>query len=174
LNTDDVRFDAARLLDNLKVSAPELGYRVQALLAETLTRLGATIDAIARTGHPDVTARMGGRLLRVQVKVTRLRAFTLETEDFEGIRPRSPEDEGYLALLDLGPPVTWTCIRYARARVLVGRTVPLAMLKSMDDAQFSSQCTAASAELLVLYGGSIESFTFSLLRRRALAEEKAD
>ncbi len=99
-------------MDNLSVSPSELGYRVQALFAETLAQMGAGIDSVARVGHPDVTARMGGRVLLIQVKATRQRSFGLAAEDAEGIRPRSPDEDGYLALLALGPPITWICVRY--------------------------------------------------------------
>jgi len=170
LNTDDARFEAARILGNLNVSASEFGYRAQALFAETLARMGAGIDTVARAGHPDVTARIGGRVLRIQVKATRQRSFGLDAEDVEGIRPLTPREDGYLAMLDLGPPMTWICVRHARARVLVGRTAPLAMLKSMEDAQFSSQCTDTCVQLLIEHRASIEAFTFSLVRKRALAE----
>lgn len=170
MNTNDARFEAARILGNLSVSASEFGYRAQALFAETLARMGAGIDAVARVGHPDVAARIGGRLLRIQVKATRQRSFILQTEDVEGIRPLSSQEDGYLAVLDLGPPMTWVCVRHARAQVLVGRTVPLAMLKSMEDPQFSSQCTDTCAELLIEHQASIEAFTFALVRKRALVE----
>ncbi|OGG54742.1 MAG: hypothetical protein A3F84_25975 [Candidatus Handelsmanbacteria bacterium RIFCSPLOWO2_12_FULL_64_10] len=170
MNTDDARFEAARILGNLGVSASELGYRAQALLAETLALMGTGIDAVARVGHPDVTARTAGRVLRIQVKATRQPSFSLHAEDVEGIRPQSPQEDGYLAVLDLRPPLTWICVRHARARVLVGRTVPLAMLKSMEDVQFSAQCTENCAQLLIEHQGSIDAFTFSLLRKRALAE----
>lgn len=173
MNTDDQPFEAARILKDLDVSASELGYRAQALFAETLARMGATIDAVARAGHPDVTAQIGGRLLRVQVKATRQYSFSLTAEDLKGIRPRSPQEDGYLAVLDLAPPLTWTCVRYVHLRALLGRQVPLAMLKSMADAPFSSQCTGSCVQLLIEHRASIEAFTFSLLRKRALWEGKA-
>ena len=174
MSTDEPRFEAARILNDLRVSASELGYRAQALLAETLAQMGVGIGAVARAGHPDVTARMGGRVLRIQVKATRQRSFSLDAEDVEGIRPLSPQEDGYLAVLDLGPPMTWICVRHARAQVLVGRTVPLAMLKSMEDAQFSSQCTDTCVELLIEHRASIEAFTFALVRKRALVEGRVE
>jgi hypothetical protein len=173
LSTNDLRFEAARILEDLRVSASELGYRAQALFAESLARMGATINAVARAGHPDVTAQICGRLIRIQVKATRQRSFSLSTEDLEGIRPRFPQEDGYLAILDLAPPLAWTCIHYARVRVLVGRAVSLAMVKSMEDAPFSSQCTDSCVQLLIEHRASIEAFTFSLLRKRALNEDKS-
>jgi len=113
-------------------------------------------------------------LAATHVKVTRHYSFSLVAEDLEGIRPRFPKEDGYLAVLDLAPPLTRICIRYARVRVLVGRPVPLAMLKSMKDAPFSSQCTDSCAQLLIEHRDSIETFTFSLLRKRALCEGRAE
>jgi hypothetical protein len=174
LSTNDAPFKAAQIMDNLTVSASEFGYRAQALFAETLARMGAGIDAVARAGHPDVTARIGGRFLRIQVKTTRQHSFSLDAADAEGIRPLSTDEDGYLAMLDIGPPLKWICVRYARAKVLVARTVPLAMLRSMADAQFSSQCTDACVALLIEHEASIEAFTFSLVRKRALVTGGVD
>lgn len=169
MSKDEARFEAAQILGTVRVSASEFGYRAQALFAETLRRMGAGIDEVARAGHPDVLARIGGRLLRIQVKATGQRSFTLGAADLEGIRPRSSQEEGYLAVLDLGPPIAWTCIPHARASVLVGRTVPLAMVKTMDDERLSSQCTDAFVGLVIEHRTSIEAFSFALVRKRALA-----
>jgi hypothetical protein len=136
--------------------------------------MGMGIDTVARVGHPDVTARIGGRVLRIQVKATRQPSFSVDAQDVEGIRPQSPREDGYLAVLELRPPMTWICVPYARAQVLVRRKVSLAMLKSMENAQFSAQCTENCAQLLIKHQGSIEAFTFSLLRKRALAEGGID
>jgi hypothetical protein len=130
--------------------------------------MGAGIDSVARAGHPDVICRVSGRLLRIQVKATGQSRFCLNAEDLEGIRPKSLDEDGYLAILDLQPPMTWICVRHLRARLLVDRTVPLAMLKSMADAQFSTQCNDVCARLVIEHQHSIEAFTFSLLRRRRL------
>lgn len=167
--TSDDTFEAAKVLASLRVSPSELGYRVQALFAEVLSHMGARIEAVARVGHPDVTAQLGGRMLLVQVKATGQGDFTLCREDLEGIRPGSDDQVGYLALLDLGPPIAWICVEYVRAQKLVHRTVPLALMKSMDDAEFSVACTEACVKLLMEQKSSIEGFTFSLMRKRALA-----
>jgi len=174
LRTDESGFEAERILRTLRVNASEFGYRAQALFAETLARMDAAIDAVARAGHPDVMARIRGRVIRIQVKYTGQRSFTLGADDLEGIRPRSDQEDGYLAVLDLGPPVAWMCVPHSRARELVGRTVPLAMLKTMDDALFSSQCTDIFVDLVIQHRTSIDAFTFSLVRRRALADGGAE
>ncbi|HWP03818.1 MAG TPA: hypothetical protein VNL96_10205 [Gemmatimonadaceae bacterium] len=132
--------------------------------------MDAGIDDIARAGHPDVTARIGGRVLRIQVKATGQRTFSVAVADLEGIRPRSSQEEGYLAVLDLGPPLAWVCVPHARASALVGRAVPLAMLKTMDDTWFSSQCTDTFVRLVIEHRSDMEAFTFALVRNRALGE----
>lgn len=174
MNTQDQRFEAAQILNGLQVTPSELGYRAQALFAETLARMGAIIEAVLRAGHPDVIARMGDRFLRIQVKATRNRSFSLATEDLEGIRPRFPHEDGYLALLDLAAPLAWTCIHYKYLPALVGRSVPIAMLKSMEDGSFSSQCSDNCVQLVIEHRDSIEAFTFSLLRKRVLWEGKTE
>jgi len=47
-------------------------------------------------GFSNEHAQFGGRLLRIQVKATRHYSFSLAAEDLEGIRPRFPQDDGYL------------------------------------------------------------------------------
>jgi len=144
---------------------------MQAMLAETLANMGGGIDDVARVGHPDILARMSGKTLRIQCKATGQRDFTLSKEDLDGIRPRSNEEEGYLAVLDRGPPIAWTCVRHGKARSVLDRTVPLTMLKTMDDAHFSRQCTEAFVHLVNEHRVSLEAFTFGLLSKRALARQ---
>jgi len=146
-----------------------MGYRAQALFAAVLGRLGAQIEDVARVGHPDVLARLGGRRLRVQVKCTGSGTFGISSADLEGIRPAAAEEEGYLAMLDLGPPVAWICVAYSKIRSFADRPLPLAMLVAMADPAFSDECTGTFAELIIEYRDSIEAFTFSLVRRRALS-----
>ena len=160
----DGSFEAALVLSGLKVSASELGYRAQALFAETLVRMGGAIESIARVGHPDVIARISGNRLRVQVKSTTQHSFTLGAEDLDGIRPRAREESGYLAVLDLGPPIAWICVAYDQARSLLDHPVPLAMLDAMADVTFSTQCTDAFVDIVLEHRNSIEAFTFSLVR----------
>jgi hypothetical protein len=174
LSKPDALFQAADILGTLDVTASELGYRVQAMLGATLKYLPGVVDVVAATGHPDLVARTRGRTFRLQVKVTRQRSFCLERADLDGIRPTSADDEGYIALLDMGPPLTWIWVPYLRATVLVGRPVPLAMLRSMEDQVLSSQCSEVFAELVLEYRDRLEALTYSLVRRRALADISED
>ncbi len=174
LSTVDAAYEAAKGLDELGLNPSEFGYRMQAMLAETLAVMGGGIDAVERVGHPDILVRMGGKTLRIQSKATGQRRFTLSKEDLDGIRPRTGDEEGYLAILDRGPPVAWTCVRYAKAQSILNRNVPLAMLKTMDDAYFSSQCTAAFLDLVNANRSSLEAFTFALLSKRAIASGHGD
>ena len=170
-STADAAFEATKALEELGLTPSEFGYRMQAMLAETLATMGGGVDDVARVGHPDILVRMGGKTLRIQSKATGQREFTLSKEDLDGICPRSNEEEGYLAVLDRGPPIAWTCVRYAKARSVLDRRVPLTMLKAMDDAHFSRQCTQAFVELVNEHRLSLEAFTFALLCKRVKARE---
>jgi len=169
LSGGDSAFEAAKILADLGVSASEMGYRAQALLAATLARMPGGIEVVARTGHPDIIARVAGRLFWIQAKATAQSTFRLSADDLAGIRSRSGEEEGYLAVLDLGPPVAWIFVPHARAVRLVDRTVPLAMLRTMQDRQLSLECSSVFVELVLERPESIEAHTFGLMRRRALA-----
>jgi hypothetical protein len=164
------RYEAARCLSELRLTPSEFGYRMQAMFAETISILGGGIRNVARVGHPDILAYVHGRTLRIQTKATGLRSFTLEKKDLEGIRPRSTEEEGYLAVMDRGPPFWWICVPFAKAEALVDREVTLAMLRSMEDASFSRECTDAFVELVAINRDSLEAFTFSFVSKRAMSE----
>ena len=165
-------FKVSHVLGGLAISASELGYRAQALFAETLARLGAIVDDVARTGHPDVTARLLDATLRIQVKATSQSTFAIAAADLEGIRPRSTGEQGYLAILDLGAPVRWSLIEYARARVLLDQVVPLAMIKVMSNRSFSQECTRAFVDMVLENEASIAAFTFALVRKRTLDDSR--
>lgn len=167
MSSGDAAFEAATVVRTLLVTASEFGYRAQALFAESLAQIGFGIDSVNSVGHPDILGWIEGRVLRIQVKSTGQRSFTLSAEDLEGVRPRTGQERGYIALLDLGPPLAWVCVPYDRARILVGRTVPIAMLKAMDDATFSAQCTKPFVETILARRESIEAYTFALIRKGA-------
>lgn len=171
MSIDESGFGVARILGSLHLNPSEFGYRAQALFAESLVRLNASIRTIARVGHPDILAQVGDHLIRFQIKATGQSSFSLSREDLDGIRPQFSDEKGYLAVLDLGPPALWCCVPHARAEVLVGRNVPIAMLKAMSDEDLSSQCNESFVGLVMENQASIAAFTFNLVRRRALNSE---
>jgi len=90
---------------------------------ETLARIGAGVDAVARVGHPDVTARIGGRALRIQSKY---RQRPSPSAQRIGRHPSSCERRGrLLAVLRTRPADRMDVRTHAQAQALVGRTVPL-------------------------------------------------
>ena len=70
MRAGDLQFAVKPLLEGLRaqVGDGEFGYRMQALFAHVLVRLGARVLEINAQGHPDVRALMGQELMFVQVK----------------------------------------------------------------------------------------------------------
>jgi len=75
-------------------------------------------------------------------------------------------------VLDLRPPTAWICVPYARAAVLVGRTVPLTMLRTMEDLHLSTECSSVFVQLVLEHRESMEALTFGLVRRRTLGDSR--
>jgi hypothetical protein len=165
--------DSKELLDELRAECGDskFGYRLQAVFAHVLLRLGAEILEINARGHPDVRARLGDRELLVQVKTAAHRwaesMFEMLSDDFRGISERGRR-EGFLALLDCAEPVQWLLVSANRASQLIGQPVHISALKADCDAGLSEDCTLEFRTLLSVSAGRILKMTYPTLCRRAL------
>lgn len=176
MNVDKRAFDVKPLLDALCESCgySEFGYRIQALFAHVLLRLGARITEVNAQGHPDVKAELCNRQLRFQVKAVvhaQLRSqLILTPEDLAGIGSRFGSD-GYLAILDCAMPVNWIVIPESRARLFVERPMLIATLQAERIEPLSSECTDVFLDLILEEKGRLEHLPFGIVARRALRAE---
>lgn len=164
------RPDASECIERIRssVSAAKFGYKIQALAAHVLLRLGYQIDAINRSGHPDIVATKGGREFR----------FEVEAEAF-GPRPRQltaadlasltggPSIAGYYALAISCPKPYWVLVP---ASQLADRTLssPNILLEALSDKEYSEEWTREYVRLLQDRCYQIKLATFSCLRQMAL------
>lgn len=174
LLTEDHPFLATRLLQSLrdKFGDSEFGYRVQALFAHVLVRLGAGVQEINAQGHPDIKASWRSNTLLVQVKSLLHRSpehkFEITEDDLRGITPASRTYVGYLALLDCAAPMEWIVVDYDRIRRHLFRPVHTVTLKADSDTQFSRDCTREFVRLIVDSGDRLFDLRYALMCERAI------
>lgn len=159
-------------LDRLREQCGDsgFGYRMQALFAHVLIRLGFVVTEINTKGHPDVLAVNGDRTLRVQVKTVKhgssANLFELAEADCHGIGGST--SEGVLALLDCAEPVRWVIVAHERARQMVGRRLHLAALRGDEHRQLSEECSDEFKALVLRSWRQLPLLPYGILRDRAL------
>jgi hypothetical protein len=150
----------------------EFGYRMQAMLAHVLIRLGVTILEMNAQGHPDIRAQLKDGELLVQVKTvlhrSHLSMFDLRPEDLIGISAAGRR-EGLLAVLDCAEPAQWVVITADRASLLVGQSVHVATLQAISHRELSSDYTAEFADIVRAQRERLRNLTYNVLRSRALS-----
>ena len=149
------------------VSHVEFGYKVQALAAHVLLRLGYRIDAVNQSGHPDIIARWGGREFRfeVEAQVGRPRPRKLTDADFAALIGAGGVT-GYYALAIAFPSPRWVLVP---AVDLVGRTyaVPNMLLEAISDKDYSAEWTREYNLMLCQSCRPIRVASFSALSEMA-------
>ena len=151
----------------LKVSSGEFGYRVQALAAHVLLRLGCQVEEINRAGHPDIVATWEGRELRfeIETEVTGPRNRQMTRDDFATLIDDS-DVVGYFVLAISYPAPRWILVPAER---LIGRKPSSnVLLEALSDREFSNAWTYEYTKMLGVECSRIVRFSFAMLRSRAL------
>lgn len=162
---------ARECIDRIRdgVSPAEFGYKVQALAAHVLLRLGYRIDAVNQLGHPDIVADWGGREFRfeVEAQVGRPRPRKLTDADFAALIGAGSAI-GYYALAIAFPAPKWIIVP---ASELAHRTLPSAnmLLEALSDKPFSDEWTNEYVSLLCDSCNRIIVSSFTDLSRMALS-----
>lgn len=169
MSTDSARVATILLRLRDEVGAIEFGYRAQGLFAHVLKQIGASVVDVRNQGHPDIIVLLEGRLTRIEVEITSIgqRYHVLKADDAEGVAPTNPNEQGYLAVLDIAEPVRWAPIEYSRFRHRLGRQ-PLATLHALADRELASACNDAFAEIIIADAERLAALTFHLLCQRVL------
>lgn len=149
----------------------EFGYRMQGLFAHVLLRLGWYIIEVKSKGHPDIRARLGDHECLVQTKSAMHRAanstIAMSPEDIKGVTELGRRT-GWFAVLDCAFPVQWVVVNGSRAVALLGKRLPLALLRANSDIRFSSDCSRQFHQILAENGERLTTLTYALLCSRAL------
>lgn len=167
---DPAVLQATRCVDDLHLiaSPAEFGYKVQALAAHVLLRLGFRIEQVNQSGHPDIVATRGmGKLhFEVEAEVAGPRLRQLTDGDYSALTGLSG-GVGYFALAISSPTPRWVVVPAER---LKGRRPSSnVLLEALSDADFSHAWTHAYVDLLKQECRRISRSSFRQLRERALS-----
>ena len=164
------RPDASECIERIRsnVSPVEFGYKIQALAAHVLLQLGYRIEAVNRSGHPDIVAVRNGREFRFEVEAEAFgpRPRQLTAADLASLT-EAPSIVGYYALAISFPKPYWVLVP---ASVLARRTrpAPNMLLEALSDKEYSEEWTREYVGLLQDRCRRIELATFHYLRQTAL------
>ena len=151
----------------LGTSSQQFGFKIQALAAHVLLRLGFRINAVNSSGHPDIVAIKDGSEFRfeVEAEVEDPRRRMLTEKDMASLLGRS-DVSGYYALAISFPDPRWVLVA---ANKLVGRRpVPNMLLEALSDSDFSSMWTLEYINILSSSCSEIGRMSFHRLSERAL------
>ena len=149
-------------------SSGEVGYKVQALAAHVLLRLGYQIKEVNHSGHPDIVAIRDGREFRfeVEAEVTGPRLRKLTEADLASLM-EGPNVVGYYALAISSPEPYWVLVL---ASELAIRNSPSSnvLLEALSDREYSAEWTREYVRLLQNACQKIRLTPFSKLSCMAL------
>ena len=149
------------------VCPSEFGYKIQALAAHVMLRMGYTIIAINQRGHPDLVANRYGNDFRFEVEAQagRPKLRQLQEADFASL-VGVPNVIGYYGLAISFPRPYWVIVP---ATKLIGRPPgPNILMEALSDTGLSEEWTRTYVELLRDRCRLIRLASFSDLRRLAL------
>jgi hypothetical protein len=152
----------------------DFGFRIQGLFAHALIRLGIKIFEVNLQGHPDIVGDVENKRIKLEVEaaVGNARRRIIDEENIEAIKPNNKNEKGYFAVLDCGLPPEWLLVDYQHLKWRCSESLSIIILKSLSDKEFSSKCTEQFFNLILLNTERLPSFTFSILRDRALRGEE--
>ena len=161
---------AGVVLERLRasMSASEFGFRVQALSFHIMINLGAQPVQLNSSGHPDaiVSNRVGLTRVEVEADLGGNRPRQLTPDDLESIRPRSPGDEGYFAVLFVGPFPRWAVVPYRRvSKRAIG--APPSLLLAISESRLSASWTTELVAITERNEARLEYLTFDRLKELA-------
>ena len=168
------RPDAIECIERIRsgISAVEFGYKIQAVAAHVLLRLDYRIDAVNRSGHPDIVAVRDGREFRFEVEAEAFgpRPRKLTAADFASLT-EVPNIVGYYALAISFPKPCWVLVPASK---LVRRTRPSSniLLEALSDKEYSEEWTREYVGLLQEASHQISLTSLGDLRRMALRGQR--
>ena len=151
------------------ISPGEFGYKIQALAAHVLLRLGYKINEVNQSGHPDIVATKDGREFRfeVEAEVIGPRSRKLTDADFASLT-ESSNVVGYYALAISFPTPYWVLVPASK---LIRRKFPSSdmLLEALSDKAYSGKWTYEYIQLLQSACRQIKLASFRDRRKMALA-----
>lgn len=150
------------------ITAGEFGYKVQALAAHVLLRLGYRVEAVNQSGHPDIVAVRDNEEFRFEVEAEAgsPRPRRLTDSDFASLL-EVPDGFGYYALAISFPTPYWILVPASK---LYGRRHPSTniLLEALSDKAYSAKWTTEYLRLLNDSCRQISHASFNILSEMAL------
>lgn len=162
---------ASECIDRIRldISPVEFGYKIQALAAHVLLRLGYKINEVNQSGHPDIVATKDRREFRfeVEAEVTGPRSRKLTDADFASLT-ESSNAVGYYALAISFPTPYWVLVPASK---LICRKFPSSnmLLEALSDKAYSEKWTYEYVQLLQSACRQIKLASFGDLTKMAVA-----
>lgn len=172
MSTDSATVQRAKdCIDQLlaESSAVEFGYKVQALAAHVLLRLGYRVEEVKQSGHPDITAFRDGREYRfeVEAQVGDPHKRRLEDADIESLTG-VPDGFGFYALAISFPNPYWVVVPVSNLAGRKHRSSNV-LLEALSDKHFSAEWTAQYRDMLSASYHEITIVPFSWLSELAVS-----
>jgi len=170
----DQRLQVKQVLDTLRADFgdSEFGYRVQALFAHVLLRLGAGIREINQQGHPDIRAEFNGQLHLIQVKSISHSnvpcSVVVEQADLAGIKPTSDQEAGCYAILDCANPPSWVIVDYSDMERHSMRPVNIETVRACANQELSRECSDEFIDIVLANRAHLHLLKYRTLCSRAL------
>jgi len=170
--TSNESYRVYKILSELRenVGDSEFGYRVQGLFAATLVCLDVKILEIKPQGHPDIIGMKENEIIKFEVEAVlgESRKRIVDKEDIEAIKPHNKGEKGYFAVLYCRFPPKWLLIDCNRLKRRVSEHISIIAMECLNDKEFSHEFTEYFYKLILSNASRLFTFTFHLLRNKAL------
>jgi len=105
----------------------------------------------------------------VEAILGKSRERTVNRADIEAIEPHNKKNEkGYIAVLYCRFPPEWLLINYNRLKRRVSERISITTMRCLSDKEFSNEFTECFYKLILINASRLFTFTFHLLRNKAL------
>ena len=92
----------------------------------------------------------------------------VDKEDIEAIKPHNKGEKGYIAVLHCRFPPKWLLIDYNHLKRRVSERISIITMECLSDKRFSNEFTECFYKLILSNASRLFTFTFHLLRNKAL------
>lgn len=163
--------EVARILENLlaEIGPIAMGFRIQGFTAHILLEMGFSIRAVNSSGHPDIIAQNGDRIIRVEVEAdTRGVGLHLpNSDDLASLAVKSPNDSGFFSVLICSPLSRWIVIDSYRLKNRSNK-LSSSLLEVLSNREQSEIWSDTFERIIIGNKVHINSFRYNWLVRQAI------
>ena len=169
----DIReqLNCGRLLQEFRQSKgpEEFGYWIQGIAAHILKRMGLIDLEINSSGHPDISGFLNGGRIRFEIEAdsSGKGLHSLTQPDIEGMRPLSPLDNGYYALLKATIRPEWILVPYKHCSK-IDKPLQIPVIETYCDRKWSELWTSLSIRIIIDNQDRIFTFNYRKLKEMAI------